>query len=51
MHIIRAPQVCLRGSLCWVQVREALGHKVSRERVGSELQGMFTGAGVGACSA
>lgn len=29
------------------QVREALGHKVSRERVGTELDGMFNGeAGV-----
>ena len=27
-----------------MQVREALAHKVSRERVGTELHGMFTGA-------
>ncbi|KAF6258483.1 hypothetical protein COO60DRAFT_1460658 [Scenedesmus sp. NREL 46B-D3] len=30
--------------MCRVQVREALGSKVSRERIGTELEGMFNGA-------
>jgi hypothetical protein len=30
--------------LCALQVRDALASKVSRERVGAELEGMFKGA-------
>ena len=32
---------------CVVQVREALGSKVSKERVGAELEGMFNGEASG----